>query len=314
MKAILLVNMGAPVSEKEMKIFLKKMFRDKAILYAPLFVRMILSVLISNFRYKSSWKKYLQIGGSPLHKSMDEIKRELQKLLTDEYKVQYVYSYSHPFLRDVMTELYHSGITDYVVIPMYPQASFSTTGSVKADIQKIKRQFENINIRFVEDYYDNEHFITFWVQQIQTKLNENSFLKPYLLFSSHAIPQSFVDRGDLYTVQMDIAARKIATKLNLPFSVSYQSKIGKIKWTGPYTIEHLRELHNNSVNQIIIIPLSFINENLETMYDLDCEVIPFAKNQIGIKDICRIQLTGSKVLLVKMFYELIIQSDEKKWK
>lgn len=311
MRAILLANMGAPASEKEMKLFLKKMFSDKAILHAPLLVRIMLSVVISNFRYRSSWKKYLQIGGSPLHKSMDEIKRELQKLLTDEYKVQCVYSYSHPFIQNVMAELYHSGITDYVVIPMYPQASFSTTGSVKADIQKIKRQFENINIRFVEDYYDNEHFIAFWVQQIQNKMNENSFLKPYLLFSSHAIPQSFVDRGDLYTVQMGIAARKIATELNLPFSVSYQSKVGKIKWTKPYTIEYLGELHNNGINQIMIIPLSFMNENLETMYDLDCEIIPYAKDQIGIKDICRIQLTGSKVLLIKMFYELINQTNEK---
>lgn len=311
MKAILLANMGAPDSEKGMKVFLKKMFNDKAIIYAPLPVRLVLSTIISNLRYKSSWKKYLQIGGSPLHKSMDETKRELEKLVSDEYIVRCVYSYSQPFIQDEITELYHSGINDYIIISMYPQASFSTTGSLEADIKKMKQKFENINIRFVEDYYDNELFISFWIKQILAKLKENTFSNPYLLFSSHAIPQSFVNRGDLYSRKVNYTAKKIATALNLPYSVSYQSKIGNIKWTTPYTIDQLAALHKKGISQIVIIPVSFINENLETVYDLDYDIIPFAKKEIGIKNICRIQIPQSDSTLIKMFYKFIIQPSEK---
>ena len=112
MKAVLLANMGAPVSEKGMKVFLKRMFSDKAILYAPAFVRSVVSTLLSNVRYKSSWKKYLQINGSPLQRSMDKMAVDLQQLLSNDYVVSAVYSYSEPFIEEKIAELYEQGIRD----------------------------------------------------------------------------------------------------------------------------------------------------------------------------------------------------------
>lgn len=120
MKAVLLANMGAPVSEKDMKVFLKRMFSDKAILYAPTFLRFIVSSIISNLRYKSSWQKYLKIGGSPLQKSMDKMTADLQVLLSEDYVVSSVYSYSEPFIEEKIAELYKLGIKNITVISMYP--------------------------------------------------------------------------------------------------------------------------------------------------------------------------------------------------
>ena len=310
MKAVLLANMGAPVSEKGMKVFLKLMFSDKAIFYAPTFVRFIFSSIISNLRYRSSWQKYLKIGGSPLQKSMNKMTADLQQMLNDDYVVSSVYSYSEPFITEKIAELYKQGIKDITVISMYPQASYSTTGCVQTSLDIMKQKFNAIQFQFVEDYYDNEYFINFWLELINAKVKEMSYNKPYLLFSAHALPQSFIKRGDAYTNKMIISAEQISQRLNLPYSVSYQSKIGRIEWTRPYTNEQLRELAGKGINEIIIVPLSFINENLETRYDLDIELVPMGLDELGITDICRIEIPESDPHLVKMFYEFITRSNE----
>lgn len=174
----------------------------------------------------------------------------------------------------------------------------------------MKQRFNDIQLRFIEDYFDNEHFITCWSELINSKVNEMAYKKPYLLFSAHALPQSFIKRGDAYTHKINISAKLISQKLNLPYSVSYQSKIGRIEWTRPYTNDYLRELAGKGFNEIIIIPLSFINENLETRYDLDMELVPMSLDELEIKDICRIVIPESDPHLVKMFYEFITQTNE----
>lgn len=310
MKAVLLANMGAPVSEREMKTFLKRMFSDKAIIYAPWLVRFVMSFLISNLRYKSSWKKYKQIGGSSLQQSMNETAANLSNLLGENYVVGCVYSYSQPFIEDKIAELYAQEIREITVISMYPQASFSTSGSVQHTIDKVQNQYIDMNIVFIEDYFNNDLFIESWINLIKAKINDMAYKAPYLLFSAHAIPQSFVTRGDLYTLKLEISAALIAEKLNLPYSLSYQSKIGPMAWTTPNTIDQLKELQCRGVNQIIIVPLSFINENLETCYDLDIELIPYGLNFLKINDLCRISIPWSNPLLVKMFYDFIMQPNE----
>lgn len=305
MKAVLLANMGAPVSEKGMKVFLKRMFSDKAILYAPAFVRSVVSTLLSNVRYKSSWKKYLLINGSPLQKSMNEMASDLQQLLSNDYMVSAVYSYSEPFIEEKIAELYEQGIREIWVISMYPQASYSTTGSVQTSLDKMQNRFNDIRCCFVEDYFDNAFFINYWKELISDKIAEMKYTQPYLLFSSHAIPRSFIDRGDMYAEKMNTSAQLISESIGLEYSLSYQSKIGPIEWTKPYTIDQLKALHTKGIDEIIVVPLSFINENLETRYDLDTELIPYGLNTLGIKNICRVTLPDSNPFLVKMFREFI---------
>jgi ferrochelatase len=305
MTAIILANMGAPTSEKDMRFFLKRMFNDKAILYAPKLVRAFVSSLISTLRYKSSWKKYELIGCSPLLKSMATYSHDLQAKLNKDYVVRSVYSYSQPFIKEEIITLHKQGIKDFFIISMYPQASFSTTGSVQADIQQIKSQYPDVHIEFKEEYFDNQYFIDFWVNQIRTKISSTGYKAPFLLFSSHAIPQSFVKRGDPYVEQLKVSAQLIAKQLNLPFGVSFQSKIGPIAWTKPYTKDFLNELKTKGIDEIIVIPLSFINENLETKYDQDYEIVPFARQELGIKNICRVELPLSDKIIVDMFIKFI---------
>jgi len=304
-RAILLANMGAPISEPDMKVFLKRMFNDKAIIYAPTLVRSVLSTVISNVRYKSSWQKYEQIGGSPLQRSMKKMAADLQLLVGDTALVSAVYSYSEPFIEHKICELYHAGIKDITILSMYPQASYSTTGSVQTSLDVMKAKFADIQFQFIEDYFDNEQFIQYWVRLIQQKIDTEKYQNPTILFSSHAIPQSFIKRGDSYAEKMQVSAQLIASKLNLPYTLGYQSKIGPIEWTRPYTVDALKALSEKGVDEIIVVPLSFVNENLETRFDIDTELIPYGLNDLKLKSICRVFLPDSDEILTTMFYSFL---------
>ncbi len=308
MKAILLANMGAPISESNMKVFLKSMFNDKAIIAAPRVVRAVLSTVISTLRYKSSWQKYVLIGGSPLQQSMRKTAEQLQQMVGAQYNVSSVYSYSEPFIEDKISELYATGIKQFTIISMYPQASFSTTGSVQTSLDIMHKKFTDIEFQFVEDYYDNVLFVQYWAKLINQKIAEVGYKNPHLLFSSHAIPQSFLKRGDLYAEKMKTSASLIAQALNLPYNLSYQSKIGPIEWTRPYTVDQLTALHTSKIDEVVVIPLSFVNENLETRFDLDTELIPYGLQELGMKNICRVVIPESDEVLVTMFYNFIMQT------
>jgi ferrochelatase len=308
MIGVLLVNMGSPCSQKETKQFLFKMFCDRAILPFPTLPRTLLAFLISNFRYRSSWKKYESIGGSPLIASMDSITISLSKELGNEYIVSSAYSYSLPTIQNGIENFHKKVIHNIKVIPMFPQSSFSTTESVKKDVEKMAKKYPNSRISITQPFSENEGFITYWVRLIQETIDKNNCQNPTLVFSAHAIPSYQVDKGDTYVDEINMLAKTIASKLGLSYKVSFQSKIGKVKWVQPDTKDCLKGLKNETCDEIILVPISFINENLETLFDLDVEIIPYAKNELNIKNICRINIPTTHPLLIEMFKNLLIES------
>ena len=277
MTGVLLVNMGSPSSEKEMKSFLFNMFSDPAILPFSKVLRKSLAFIISNTRYKKSWKKYEMIGGSPLKESMNSINNSLSKELGNDYLVTSAYSYSSPDIKSGIEYLYNKGIRNIKVIPMNPQSCFSTTGSIKTDINKCKNQFENISITMIDNFFENKNYIDFWVSLINESLQKNNLKAPVLLFSAHAIPYYQIEKGDTYVDEVNKTALNIAKETGLNYKVSFQSKVGKVKWVEPDTKDALAELKKEGCNEVLLIPISFINENLETLYDLDVEIIPYGK-------------------------------------
>jgi ferrochelatase len=291
--------MGAPSSEKEMKQFLKRIFFDRQIIPHGYLTRKFHSLIISNLAYKKSWKKYEQTGGTPLLKSMETLRENLQKILPDNFSVHCAYSYTNPLIYNKIMELYATGISDFKIVPLYPHTSFSTVGSVKNDIECIRKNLPDVKFEIFTDYYTEKEFIEFWKTLIISAIKNNNFKKPYLLFSAHAIPQSFVECGDKYVEQIYHSAKLIAETLNLPYSVAFQSRAhGHKHWTKPNTNAELKALKIKEIEEIVIVPISFINENLETRYDLDIEIIPNARKVLGIKQICRVEISQTALKLI----------------
>jgi len=291
--------MGAPDSLSDMKTFLQRMFRDPNIIPLKKPLRYLVAWIISTARHKKSWEKYQLIGGSPLKKSCNEIASELQKNSNTETFV--AYSYSNPSIIDILETMNIKGITEITVLPMYPQCSFSTTRSVLQDIERVLPK--SISYTFIKEYYTEPLFIQFWVKQIQKTIDRTGVKTPTLVFSAHSVPQYHIDQGDTYEKAIHESGKLIAEAMNLPYHVSFQSKIGRMKWVEPATITILKNLSFDGVEEILIIPISFLTENLETLYDINTEIIPQFKS--AFKTIEKVAITELSTDLVPLFQDII---------
>lgn len=305
MKGILLVNMGGPESPEEVKEFLKLMFLDKHIIAAPIFVRKFLSYYISSTRYKKSWERYQKIGGTPIKRITKIQTDELQHRLSNEYIVKYAYSYSKPFIADALNEFVKEEINDIFVIPLYPQRSITTTDSVKFDIEKAKRQFPQLNINVITEFYTNQLFVNFWKEAIESHVEEKKLQNPILIFSAHSIPKSFIKKGDTYQKAIEKSAWLISEACNLSYKVSYQSGMNPKTWLGPDTNDMIKNLASENKNEIVIIPISFVSENLETLYDIDKFIVPDANKLNSSMKVSRVQIPVVNDTIIELYKDLI---------
>ncbi|OFX62123.1 MAG: ferrochelatase [Bacteroidetes bacterium GWA2_30_7] len=305
MKGILLVNMGGPENPKEVKEFLKLMFLDKHIIQAPVFIRKFLSLYISSTRYKKSWKRYQEIGGTPLKKNTNILALDLQKKLGNSFKIKIAYSYSNPFINVALNEFFQENIYDIIVIPLYPQRSITTTDSVIYDVEKAKSKNKSAKISFVKEFYKNPLYIKFWKDLIESHIEVQKLKSPTLVFSAHSIPKSFIKQGDTYQFAIEESAKFISESCKLPFIVSYQSGMNPKTWLGPNTKETIENLASKNLKEIIIIPISFISENLETLYDIDKFIVPDANKLDSDMKVSRIKIPVVNANLIQLFESLI---------
>ena len=305
MKTVILINMGAPSSPREMKIFLRKMFMDKHILPMRWLGRLFLSRVISNTRYRKSWQKYLQIGGSPLKSSCEKIVDQMQLQLGFDYKVIVAYSYSKPFIKDVVNELLEKGESNITVVSMYPQASFSTTRSLMVDVEKANQR--RTTISYIPEYFSHPLFIKFW-NNLVLKIKQEAGMKyPTILFSAHSVPEYQIDSGDTYVSAIHESARLIALSTGLPYEVGFQSRVGRMEWVGPDTRDVAQKIIKAGNTEILIVPISFLTENLETLYDIDREIIPSIVSVGRNLNVRKVSLEGAETQLVELFKRLILE-------
>ena len=305
MTGVLLVNMGGALSRKEMKIFLSRMFMDPYILPFNKFTRSILSFIISNTRYKKSWKKYELIGGTPIIRATERTMSALQNELPDTFKVKVAFSYTSPLIHESLASFNNEGINDVTVIPLYPQASHTTTLSVISDANNAVKRFPGMKLKFINEFYQHESFVKFWAKNIHEQITKTSYCSPYLIFSAHSIPKQLVDKGDTYPKAIEECAKNIAHKLGLEYECAFQSQMKGSNWIGPEVKERLKELASSGKEEIILIPISFVNENLETLYDMDEYMIPYCKKELGIKKISRINIPEANPLFIQLLANII---------
>lgn len=305
LKGVLLVNMGGPESPEELRNFLSNMFMDPCILPYGKPVRFLLSRLISRLRYQKSWLKYEQIGGTPLVRATVATCRALQSVLGEGYAVSHAFSYSEPSIAAAIEAMKAAQIREIIVLPLYPQASHTTTVSVKREVVQAGKRNPLLNISFVEEFYAHPGFVDFWANIIDRHLERCQIDYPTLVFSAHAIPEYHVTNGDGYATAVVNSAALIAERIGVCYEVAFQSGMRRGKWIGPDVREHLALLASEGVDDIVLVPISFVHENLETKYDLDVELIPYAKEKLGIQRISRVQLPETDPFLVGLLAQLV---------
>ncbi len=250
-----LVNTGGVARFLEYPVFLFRMFRDPRILPLPEPLRSAVSLSIALFRAPLAYGRYRAIGGSPILDIMRRQARGLER--ASGASVRYACLYSSPLLGEVL-----KGCEEAVVIPQYPHFSTTTTGSVLDAVRAA-----GINARVVLRYWMLEEFVSMWVEAI-----ERVWDGEHLLFVAHGVPMSVINRGDPYYREVLASCRLIASCLGVKdYRVAFQSRMGPFEWTRPYLEEVLGDLLMEGIKRVLVVPVSFVNEHLETLYDLDVD-------------------------------------------
>ena len=274
---VLLVNTGTPseLKIKSIREYLKEFLLDKRIIQLPRIVWLpILYLIILPFRpakkindYKKIWMK----DGSPLLVYTNRLLKKLKasKLKKSNMHINIAMRYGKPNIRNQLLKFKEKKINNLIIIPMFPQFSFSTTESVKDKIKSslIKLKWKP-QINYVEEYYQEDIYIDSISKIIKNKWAKNN---GKLIFSYHGLPKKYVDKGDTYYQSCiktsDLIARTLALKKEEHIT-SFHSKFGFGEWTKPYTEDLLLELPKKDIRSICIISPSFSIDCLETLEEI----------------------------------------------
>jgi len=317
-KAIILFNLGGPDKIENVEPFLFNLFNDPAILNLPTFLRYPLAKLISNRRAPIAKKIYEELGGSsPILKLTKEqsnaIEIKLNQTQTkDEYKCFIVMRCWNPRAKDVIKDIQTFGPDEVVLMPLYPQYSAATSGSsIKEWKDVCKKNNYNIKTSTICCYPTDQNFINAHTKEIIKKIKELKNFK--LIFSAHGLPEKNIKKGDPYQWQVEQSVKKIVEKLddqNLDWILSYQSRVGPLKWIGPSTDDIIVE--NSKIGKhIVLVPIAFVSEHSETLVELDIEYKKLAEDN-GCKNYTRVPALGVNEDFINAISELIIKKEEYK--
>ena len=318
-KAIILFNLGGPDKIENVEPFLFNLFNDPAILNLPTFLRYPLAKLISNRRAPVAKKIYEELGGSsPILKLTKEQSSALEIKLNqikikDEYKCFVVMRCWNPRAKDVIKEVQLFDPEEVILMPLYPQYSAATSGSsIKEWKDVCKKNNYNIKTSTICCYPTDQNFINAHTKEIIKKIKDLKNFK--LIFSAHGLPEKNIKRGDPYQWQVEQSVQKIVESLNienLDWILSYQSRVGPLKWIGPSTEDIIVE--NSKIGKhIILVPIAFVSEHSETLVELDIEYKEIADAN-GCKNYTRVPALGTNEDFIKAMSELIIKKNEYKF-
>jgi protoporphyrin/coproporphyrin ferrochelatase len=272
---VLFVNMGGPETTAQIKPYLYNIFSDRAIIRLPLsfLLQKPFARLISTLRTPRVAARYKLIGGgSPLLRYDRKLAEGVRESLTSEFPNLRTYvgmRYIEPFIDAQLQQAIYDGCKHLVVIPMYPHYCLATTGTalgVIADFLSVHSGAVSVDI--VEHWYDYGGYIALLRTRIEQALSQaDSGIKTQLLFSAHSIPESIHCCGDPYVDQITHTCQLAGNDHD--YLLSFQSATGPVKWVGPDTLATIDKLAGEGVKQLIIVPISFVSDNIETLYDID---------------------------------------------
>ncbi len=278
--AVILTNLGTPETNTvpAVKKFLKEFLSDSRVVEIPGFVWwFILNLIILPFRSKTALHAYNEIWtdeGSPLMSISLKQQSALQQKLGADTKVELMMRYGNPSFATVINDLLSQNYKNFIILPLYPQNSATTTATTFDHIADVLRHTRAIpDINFISDYHGDPGYIHALAASIQEHWQQQKRQR-FLLMSFHGLPQRNIDKGDPYYDQCTGTANLLATILGLgkeQWGMSFQSRFGKQEWIKPYTSETLATLADKGLKEVDIICPGFSVDCLETLEEIQLQ-------------------------------------------
>jgi ferrochelatase len=279
--AIILLNMGGPDSLSAVEPFLRNLFSDRDIIQlpGPPFLQPYVARIIAAKRAPKSRKYYEMIGGkSPL---TDITLRQAEKLESTliqsgmQAECFVAMRYWHPFASEAVKRVREAGIKRVVALSLYPHYSQVTGGSSIKDLRRsIEKENADFELSVIDRFYDFPAYIACLQARIEAALDHFTVEEKkgiHIIFSAHSVPQKLIARGDPYLDHTTTTFRLVTEKFRTtyPCYLAFQSRSGPVKWLEPDTAELLDQLLQAGKKEFVIVPVSFVSDHVETLYEID---------------------------------------------
>lgn len=277
-RSILLVNFGGPRSLDEVEPFLVALLTDRDLIRTrlPNVLHRYLFTRMAKKRAKKVEKDYLKIGGcSPIYEDTEAVAREVSRRLGVSVETFHRYlPATHTAFLERMKKVKNS-----IVFPLFPQFSYVTTGSVaRFFAEHLDRETVN-GLRWIKSYPAHPAYVRAMQRCLRDFLHSKGIREEetMLLFSTHGLPQEFIDAGDIYEKECKLSFQAIASAFPAAHvQLSFQSKFGPGEWLRPYTDEVCQNIHNwcGGKKNVVIVPLSFTSDHIETLFEIEELYLP----------------------------------------
>lgn len=311
--AIVLFQLGGPENLAAVEPFLYNLFCDPDIINFPgaFLARKPLAKLISTRRSKTVSQHYAEIGGgSPIRRLTEQQARGLEHALRPHVSARAVVAmrYWHPDTSEAIYALESAPFDELVLLPLYPHYSFATTGS---SLKEWDRQYKPTTpVHVIDHFYDHPDYIAGIVERVNLILNR--VRRPegiHLVFSAHGLPMTLVEKGDPYPKQITdtvTLVRELGAWPN-PHVLCYQSRVGPQKWLQPSLTATIKELATQGVKRMLVIPVSFLTEHIETLHEINIEAREEAE-ALGVTDFYMMPALNDSPLLIRSLADLVLRS------
>jgi len=311
--AVVLFQLGGPDSQEAVEPFLYNLFCDPDIINFPgsFLARKPLAKLISTTRSKKVRLHYAEIGGcSPIRRLTEQQARALEAALRPHISAHVLVAmrYWRPNTMEAIAALETSPFDELILLPLYPHYSFATTAS---SLKEWNRLYKPSNpVHLIDHFYDHPDYIAGIVERVNSVLRQ--LPRPsdvHLVFSAHGLPLVLIEKGDPYPKQIEATVqmvRDLGAWPN-PHVLCYQSRVGPQKWLAPSLMGTIDELAREGVRRMLVIPISFLTEHIETLYEINIEAREHAES-LGISDFYMMPALNDSPLLIRSLADLVLRA------
>jgi len=302
--AVFLLNLGGPETLDDVEPFLYNLFADPDIIRLPSAmsgIQTALAWLVAKRRAPRSREAYDSIGGgSPITRFTTQQAALLEESLNAdsgesvEFRCYVAMRYWHPFTDEALARATRDECDCAVVLPLYPHFSISTTGSsLRALLAEMQASQPELMARHtvVPSWHDSLGYVNVMSRLVADEIKalraDAGKAPTCVLFSAHGVPVSYIERaGDPYKRHVErtvaLVARGTSALIgdadDIEFELSFQSRVGPVEWLRPYTDDALEALAARGVRRVVVVPVSFVSEHIETLEEIDVEYRDVAIN------------------------------------
>jgi protoporphyrin/coproporphyrin ferrochelatase len=309
---ILMLNFGGPWTLTDVRPFLYRLFVNPRVLVGiPSPLRQLLAFTIAQVKGPSSVKSYREIGGGSPQLKWTATQAEGLRAMLDRRstRVEIGMRSAEPSIDTALRRLKFWGADELVLLPLFPQFSTTTTGTCFDEVDTVLKELDwNPQVREIRSWPDHPLYIRLLRQTVgqaiagaEARCNDEPV---HVVFSAHSLPLKIVKLGDPYPDEIERTINAVTHRLDRSWTLAYQSRNGRLPWLQPYLEDELKRLGKAGVSNVVVVPISFVSDHIETLFELDRLYARVAQEH-GISNYHRARCFNGDPMFSQLLYSLL---------